>query len=181
MIRLSLLVFIVLISASCGPAKIFRQTYQAEPYEKYVDGDRKVYVGISASREVDSKIPFYYSDIQIGPYELLVIAHSDLGDSEKFMVKSAKISFPDREGIDLVVRGIASSCSLQVSKSNSNFNDCYVYLPFGDLLEYKENYGFSVEIIFQFSDTEKTGKIEVKMESIEELHKGSTFDVMMSV
>ncbi len=181
MIRQYSIVVAAMCLTACGPAIIKRQTYHAEPYDAYQDGERKVFIGISATREVNSNLPLFYSDIEGKPYKLFVLAHSGSDDSGKLSVLSAKAIFPDSGTVDLVSEDSKSSCQLAISESNDTFNDCYVFLPFGDILDFKPNYQFTVEAQFKLSVSDEIHTITVVMKSVESVDNGTTFDVMMSV
>ena len=84
--------------------------YQSEPYDAYQDGNRKIFVGVGATREVNSKMPFYCSDIQSEPYKLYVLTHSSSDDVGKLSVLSAKVTFPDSGTVELVRKNFESSC-----------------------------------------------------------------------
>lgn len=181
MIKLSLISMTLVFLSACGPAKIYRETYQAEPYDRFDNGKRRVYVGINATRKVKNKLPFYYSDIQNAPYELMVIAHSELPDKASITIKKAIIIYPDSTKHDLALGTNRVSCNLGTSKSNDRFNDCYVFLPFGEKLKYRDSYHFDVIVEFSFSDRKEINTLKVKMKSIKDKSNGTTFDVLMSV
>ncbi len=181
MLRTFSILFVINLLNACGPATIHRQTYEAIPYQAYESQGRKVFVGISATRDLNSKMPFYYSDFQGEPYSLFVLGHSTSGDNTELSVLRAEAIFPDREALDLIDNEKNKVCELTVSRANNRFNECYIYLPFGDSLKFKEGYEFTVKVLFKFSDSAEVGMLTIKLQSFKSTDKGTTFGVMMSV
>ena len=181
MYRLYFLVLISFLIVACGPAKIYRETYEALPYDKYDDGKRRVYLGIDATRKVTSWLPFYYSDVSTEPYELMIMVHSELSDTELLVIERALIVFPDETEVDLAVQSTEVSCRMSVTEWNNNFNSCAVFLPFGSQLKYREDFRFTAEVEFSFSDGSEVKVLKIEIQNIKTLDRGTTFDVLMSV
>lgn len=174
------LVFLLILQG-CGPAYFLTESYKANPYEAYKYGERKVFVGIAPTYEINDRLPFYYSRKISAPYELSLTLLSDKTDKGTATLVEAQISMSDGTSFELVDSSHAMSCHLVEATFNNEFSECKILIPLESNLKFIEGYEFTAKVTFMLSGSAEEHTVEVVFRGVREEEKGNTFDIYMGV